>query len=256
MRGSARILRTTMTALSAVGDGRLAPRRSRAMRAAALSAACREICATQRIDVELVGLLPNQPCVLVANHVSYVDPIAILAHIPAIPLAKAEVAEWPIVGGAIAALGGIFVQRDNPMARARALRAALHVLDQGVSVVNFPEGTTTDGRHLLPFHRGIFGVAMVAGVPVVPIALRFEEPRCAWTGNTRFLLHFWWLSTQSVVHLRMMIRAPLWPWPDESPDDFAARTRVAIAAAHQRVSSAGGRRYSVGSDAVRRQAIS
>nr|MBS0019499.1 1-acyl-sn-glycerol-3-phosphate acyltransferase [Gammaproteobacteria bacterium] len=75
------------------------------------------------------------------------------------------------------------------MSGAEVLRRSLRVLQQGVSVLNFPEGTTTLGNAVLPFRRGIFGLAPITGVPVIPIALRFEPPGMAWVGNAYFVSH-------------------------------------------------------------------
>src|SRR6185436_14021215 len=101
----------------------------------------------------------------VANHLSYLDPIVIGAQIPVAPIAKGEVASWPLIGSVASSLNGIFVDRSSVMSRARALRRAHALLRAGVSILNFPEGTTTDGSRLLPFHRGIFGLAQIARVP-------------------------------------------------------------------------------------------
>jgi 1-acyl-sn-glycerol-3-phosphate acyltransferase len=59
-----------------------------------------------------------------------------------------------------------------------------------VSVLIFPEGTTTHGDRVLPFKRGSFGVAALAGVPVVPVALRYESAAAAWVGDDTFLPHY------------------------------------------------------------------
>lgn len=230
-RGGARMARAAAVSLSALGEARIARGRTRAERARALAAAARELCAIHAITVEVVGIVPERPCVLVANHLSYLDPLVILSQVPAAPIAKAEVAGWPVVGPAAAALGVSFVDRASIPARARVLRRALAVLRDGVSVLNFAEGTTTDGTRLLPFHRGSFGLAALAGVPVVPLALSYDEPALAWTGNATFLPHYWMMSTRRAARARLVVRAPMWPRPAEAPEDFAARVRTAIALA-------------------------
>jgi 1-acyl-sn-glycerol-3-phosphate acyltransferase len=189
----------------------------------------RELCAIHAIETEVIGMVPARPCVLVANHVSYLDPLVILAHAPAAPIAKAEVEGWPVIGPAARALGVNFVDRSSIPKRVRVLRRALATLEDGVNVLNFAEGTTTCGARLLPFHRGIFGAAILAGVPVVPIALSYEDRDLAWTDDATFLPHYWRLSTLPAARVRMAVRAPMWGRATEDPADFAARVRAAIA---------------------------
>jgi 1-acyl-sn-glycerol-3-phosphate acyltransferase len=174
-------------------------------------------------------MFPDRPCVLVANHVSYLDPLVILSQVAAAPIAKAEVADWPMIGPAARALGVNFVDRSSMPRRARTLRRALQALRDGVKVLNFPEGTTTRGNKILPFHRGIFGAAMIAEVPVVPLALTYDDRDLAWTGNASFLPHYWRFSTLPRARARLVVRAPMWARPTEEPADFAARVRATIA---------------------------
>lgn len=228
-RGGSRIVRAAVTSLSALGEARLRPARRSADQARALSTTMRELCAIHGIDVELVGELPDWPCLLVANHASYLDPLVILSRIPAVPLAKGEVARWPLVGQAADALGVQFVDRESPHARARLLRAVVTTLRQGTSVLNFAEGTTTDGRRVLPFHRGGFGAAMIARVPVVPLALSFDRADVAWTGAATFLPHYWQVSTRRGVRARVEVLPAMWPYADDRAEDFATRVRAVIA---------------------------
>ena len=57
-------------------------------------------------------------------------------------------------------------------------------------MIVFPEGTTSAGDCVLPFKRGIFGVARRLGVPVVPVALRYDSPSDCWIGSENFLSHY------------------------------------------------------------------
>ncbi|MBK9036561.1 MAG: 1-acyl-sn-glycerol-3-phosphate acyltransferase [Myxococcales bacterium] len=229
-RGPARIARAAVTTLAAVGEARIARAAATpAAQARALSSTVAELCAIHGVDVEVDGALPDWPCLMVANHLSYLDPLAILARAPALPLAGADVAAWPIVGTAATALGVHFVDRDRPLARARALRTALATLRAGVSVLNFPEGATTDGTRVLRFRRGGFGLAMLARVPVVPIAIRCSEPALAWADGRAFLPHYWRLSTRRLhARVHLQVCAALWPHADDAPDDLARRARHAI----------------------------
>jgi lyso-ornithine lipid O-acyltransferase len=170
-------------------------------RAARLCAVVAEVAAVHDLRITATGAWPSGPAVVVANHVSYLDPLVIASHVPCAPIGKGEVARWPVIGAAARALGVVFVDRGSAASGARALRRGLAALRAGVAVLNFPEGTTTDGTRVLPFRRGSFGLARIAGVPVVPIALRYDPPELAWFGGASFLPHY--LRTASRAALRV-----------------------------------------------------
>lgn len=160
------------------------------------------LCAAHGLDVEIRGRVPSSPAVLVANHVGWLDPLVVLGVAPAIPIAKHELVHWPVVGPALDALGCIGVWRGDPYSGALALRRALRVLAVGASVLVFPEGTTSDLGSILPLRRGIFGVAARARVPVVPVALRYEDHAAAWVGDAWFVPNY----ARMLVRDRMRVR--------------------------------------------------
>ncbi|MET0284908.1 MAG: lysophospholipid acyltransferase family protein [Polyangiales bacterium] len=136
------------------------------------------------------GVLPTQPSLLVANHMSYFDPVVLSSLLPLTAVAKNEVGSWPLIGEQCKRYGVLWYERENALSGARVLRQAMRALEQGVSVLVFPEGTTTQGDTVLPFKRGSFGAALHAGVPIVPVALRYEHPSAAWVGDQAFLSHY------------------------------------------------------------------
>lgn len=156
----------------------------------ALQRVSARLCAENGLVLERRGALPPPGCVVVANHVSYVDTLVLPSLIPCTCIAKREVAEWAVIGPMTVRLGVLFVDRDSPHSGAVVLRRAMRALHAGVTVVAFPEGTTTSGTELLPFRRGVFGLARRLGVPVVAATLRYDDPRVAWTGDASFLGHY------------------------------------------------------------------
>jgi lyso-ornithine lipid O-acyltransferase len=149
-----------------------------------------QLCASHGLQISVKGTLPSQPVVVVANHVSYVDTLVLPSLFPTTCVAKREVATWPGIGALARRLGTVFVERGNPTSGAVALRQSARALAAGVNVVAFPEGTTTPGDRLLPFHRGIFGIAMIHNVPVLPVTLVYDDPGVAWVGEDPFLSHY------------------------------------------------------------------
>lgn len=110
---------------------------------------------------------------LVANHISFLDIYVINAVAPAAFVAKDEVRRWPLIGWLATRTDTIFLDRGSRGAvqHARAKLVEQLRIDRRVAV--FPEGTTTRGDRVLPFHGALFQAAIDAGAPVTPLALRY-----------------------------------------------------------------------------------
>jgi 1-acyl-sn-glycerol-3-phosphate acyltransferase len=132
------------------------------------------------VDVQVHGAPPATPAMYVANHRSYLDIPLLSGVLEASFMSRADVATWPIVGPAAAAVGSVFVERDDPRGRVRAARALARRLGT-VSVVVFPEGTTGGERLPGAFHLGLFRLLHRLEVRVVPVTIRYGERRAYWT---------------------------------------------------------------------------
>lgn len=185
---------------------------------------CRRALAKHRVAMEVRGPVPVGPAVLVANHLSWLDPLLIRAITKVAAIGKAELARWPYFGSRLREAGVIFVDRGDPFSGARALLQAARVLKAGGQVLNFPEGTTTRGD-LLPFHRGIFQVALRLEVEVVPIRIEIP-PELHWVGEANFLPHYLRLAGRPETMVRVHLAPPLGPAP--SAQALAERARESI----------------------------
>ena len=125
----------------------------------------------------LVAGVPIEPgCMLVANHISWVDIFVINALAPASFVSKAEVRNWPVIGWLAAKNGTIFLRRGS-RGHAKVINDETAAqLDAGHNVAIFPEGTTTDGSHVLGFHAALLQPAIAAGHAVQPVALAYHTP--------------------------------------------------------------------------------
>jgi 1-acyl-sn-glycerol-3-phosphate acyltransferase len=137
--------------------------------------------------VRLLGApLPDVPCVVVANHASYLDGVVLQAVLP--PgfsfVIKREMASVPLAGTLLRRIGAEFVERQDRLASARDARRLIRNAARGEALVFFPEGTFSAAVGLLRFHIGAFAAAARAGLPVVPIAIRGTRhclpPQRAW----------------------------------------------------------------------------
>lgn len=199
-------------------------------RAELLQRLCRSVCRLHDVSLDVGGRLPDEPVIYVGNHLSYIDPIAICSLTPCAPIAKLEVASWPLVGPLAQQLNVIFVRRGDPASGARALLRSLRRLEAGVNVLNFPEGTTTRGD-MRPFQRGLFGVARRLGVAVVPLALSFETPALCWVDDDRLVSHYARTVLGAAHRVRLDVGPRMYARGRESPAELAERTRHWIIAA-------------------------
>ncbi|PVZ07735.1 lysophospholipid acyltransferase family protein [Actinomycetospora cinnamomea] len=110
---------------------------------------------------------------VVANHVSWLDVLALNAVAPVRMLAKHEVRQWPVLGVMAACAGTVFLDRDRLRALPDAVGGLADALRAGTPVGVFAEGTTRCGRELGPFRPAAFQAAHDAGAPVLPVAMRY-----------------------------------------------------------------------------------
>jgi 1-acyl-sn-glycerol-3-phosphate acyltransferase len=180
------------------------------------------------VDVRVSGPRPTRPALLVANHLGYLDPLVVAAATPCIAIAKGETRGWPLIGAGLEGLGVLFVKRGDAHSGAVVLRRAWRAIEQGASVLNFPEGTTGDGRVIGAFRRGVFGLKRLGGVDVVPVSLTYDDHRVPWYGGATFMPHYWNLAKVARVVARVRFGEPLVSHPTETPADLARRARDAV----------------------------
>jgi 1-acyl-sn-glycerol-3-phosphate acyltransferase len=112
---------------------------------------------------------------VLANHVSWIDVFAINAVTPCRFVAKAEIGRWPLLGALVTRSGTLYIERGRRHAVASMNHRVREHLKAGETIVVFPEGTTSDGTGLLPFHSNLLAPAVEVGAPVWPLALRYTE---------------------------------------------------------------------------------
>lgn len=198
------------------------------------------LCDVFGLDVRVEGELPAGPEVRVANHVSYLDILALASADAGRFLSRHDVAGWPVVGRVARRCGTLFVDRESTSARALALRSLATAARRAPAVLVFPEGGTGLGP-LRPFQAGAFLVARQAKVPVRPLVLAYDRPaEVAWVDNVPLSASAWRRLCGPRVGLRI---CPLEPFEARGAgaDELAARCHGAIRAALE-----GGRRRGAG----------
>lgn len=142
------------------------------------------------LQIEVMGAIPKQAGLLVCNHRSYTDPFLLFGSVPAVPVGKAAVANWPIIGLAGKLAGAVYIDRTSPESRKTSRKAIADRLQNGFFVINYAEGTTHINPQTTDFKPGLFKEAAIAQFPIYPVALEYQLDTDAWVGDDVFVRHF------------------------------------------------------------------
>jgi len=164
----------------------------RRARAAWLQRAARRHIKIYSCDYTSTGQIPKSG-LLVSNHLSYLDIMVIAAITPAVFVSKSEVRNWPVIGWLTALAGTIFIVRERRTHVGAVNKEIESALADGVLVVVFPEGTSTNGSELLPFRPPLLEPVTHGNHPISVGFLHYElddgDPTnevCYWGDHTFF----------------------------------------------------------------------
>lgn len=165
------------------------------------------------IGLRVSGEPPNAGATLIiANHVSWIDILAINAVRPSRFVSKADIRAWPLLGWLIACAGTLFIERERKRDAMRVVHMTADALRTGETVAVFPEGTTSDGHGLLPFHANLLQAAIATETPVQGVALRYSDSRetvssaAAFIGEQTLAASLWAVLSASrmTAHVRLL----------------------------------------------------
>lgn len=137
----------------------------------------RGMLASMNVQVRVHGRHPavRHPTLLVSNHVSWLDVWLILSVHPLRFVAKSDIAGWPLAGWLVRQAGTIFIERGRRSDTARINRDIAQVMARPEAVAVFPEGTTSDGTQLRPFHASLFQPALAPDAHLAVAAIRYPR---------------------------------------------------------------------------------
>jgi 1-acyl-sn-glycerol-3-phosphate acyltransferase len=184
----------------------------RRARALWLQRTCRRVGRIFRLEIKAEGDIPV--CGLFAcNHVSYIDILVLASLAPAIFVAKREVKSWPVMG-LLAQLGGtLFIDRQRRTHVGEINDEIQAALDDGALVIIFPEGTSSDGRNVLPFKSSLLEPATQQKHPLTIGRVRYtlangrDDERVAYWGDAVFFTHLLHLLSQDKVRAAVRFAA-------------------------------------------------
>jgi 1-acyl-sn-glycerol-3-phosphate acyltransferase len=160
------------------------------MRAAWLQNSSRRLLQVFRIETQSNGNIPSSG-LLVCNHLSYLDILVLAALAPCVFVAKSEVKYWPVFGWFAKLAGTVFVHREQRTQAGRSVQEIDNALRTGSVVVLFPEGTSSDGRTVLPFKSSLLEPAARQAPPLSAGVIQYAlddgdagEEVCYWKDMT------------------------------------------------------------------------
>ncbi len=183
------------------------------------------VCRVLGIRVHVSGSIDaGKPALLVSNHSSWLDIVALSAAAPVSFVAKAEVGTWPFISLLAKLQRTVFIDRTRRTLVKHKAGEIAERLAKGDSIVLFAEGTSSDGNRILPFRSSLFSAASGNGdgpaavVHTVVIAythlhglpiLRHERPKVAWYGEMDMLSHVWNVMKSGPLDVTVSISEPV-----------------------------------------------
>ncbi len=171
--------------------------------ASVLSRWSRNLLHALHVEVEFGAPLPEGAQIWVANHLSWLDAVVLMAQRPMGTLVKAEVAGYPLLGRHARRAGLLFVDRENPGHRAAALLELLRHWRMGGPFLLFPEGTTTPGDRLAPLFEGGLRAAFRQGLSVLPLRMESPDAHYPWIGEASLPPHIQMLCRSQRTRVRV-----------------------------------------------------
>ena len=217
-----------------VGSALIYPFASQEKRAALKQHWSKRVLTLLAVEIDAPALAVPGGCLIVANHISWLDIFAINAVRPAAFISKSEVRGWPFFGWMAARNDTIFLRRGS-RGHAKEINGEIDaLLAGGRDVAVFPEGMTSDGTHLRSFHAALLQPAVETGRPILPLAISYHDangqrslaPSYAW--DTTLLQCFAAILACRSLSVRVIAAPPI-ETPGRSRRELAQLAHQAIA---------------------------
>ena len=175
---------------------------------------------------------------MLANHLSWLDIFVINGCAAARFVAKSEIRDWPLAGLLVKRVGTLFIERGKRRSVHHVLHDIAGHLQAPDLVAVFPEGTTSDGQALLPFHGNLIQAAISTETPVLPVGLQYFEADLAapdgvgaisevplFIGETTFVSSVWQIVAHPRIIARVTVLPPIRPGKEAHRHEVAAQAR-------------------------------
>lgn len=184
------------------------------------------------LKIRCHGQPSNQPTLYVCNHVSWCDIPVVGSALPATFLSKSEVGQWPLIGWLARQAGTVFIKRGGGKAAGIVDQLAT-LLAQGQSVMIFPEGTTTTGITVLPFHGRLLKAAQQSGARIQPVSIVYRrnaalDHLAPFINDDDFLSHLGRLTRKAPPAVDILLHPPETVGDEEKLSELAVALRATV----------------------------
>jgi len=206
------------------------------LRAALVRILCKGMLFFCGVKVRVLGEVPTHgPLLIASNHLSYLDIPILSSILDCRYVAKKEIAKWPGVNWFCKMQEVVFIDRATAKI-SEGTSTIEQQLERGQIVTLYPEATTGDGKHLLPFKPAFFEAAH--GAPVQPVALAYRKirglpidysqwPLIAWYGDMVLLPHLWKLMSIGKIEVEVHF-LPIIPTENLNRKEIAIQAHDAV----------------------------
>lgn len=193
------------------------------------------------MKIDTQGPAPEPPFYLVSNHLGYIDVVLLASQLRCTFVARADVADWPVMGSLCRGAGTLFIDRTNKRDIPRVMARIRQVVGSGGGIVVFPEGTSTGGDGVARFKPSLLETAATEALPVSYAALSYRTPAgsvpaqlsVCWWGDMPFAGHV--VSMLGLPEIRATLRFGSDRIVDRDRKALARRLRSAVEAQFQPV---------------------
>ena len=175
---------------------------------------CRLTSRIIHLKIHRTGTPESPTQIWVANHISWIDILALASEHDLVFIAKHEIATWPLLGEIFKGIGTLFIRRGNREATLALLQGMKEALEGGVSIMFFPEATTTDGAQVRRFGSKLFEPAADTQAQIQPIGLHYSGESqyvAPFVGEDTFLQHLFQVLMLKEIRLSIAYGAPVNP---------------------------------------------
>jgi lyso-ornithine lipid O-acyltransferase len=188
---------------------------------------------------KLEGIERNDNFLIVANHLSYTDVLAICSELPACFVTSVEIRDTPFLGH-ICKLGGcLFVERRSRSNLSKEINEITEALANGLNVCVFPEATSTNGAEVLRFKRPLFKAAIESGKQVLPITLNYKKighedvdisnrDKVCWYGDMTFFPHLWGILYSDSISVDVESSEPIKTRSEQDMTDLSIEAHFKV----------------------------
>ncbi|MBN1527008.1 MAG: 1-acyl-sn-glycerol-3-phosphate acyltransferase [Candidatus Omnitrophica bacterium] len=169
------------------------------------------------LRVKVSGKVPSlSGGLVVSNHLSYIDIVTHGSTLPVRYSPKSDIAKWPLLGWYLALSRPIWIDRRSKQASKKALEEFAETMNNGMYLIVYPEGTSTDGKNgILPFKSTSFEAAIASNAPIIPVLTSYRqppgEPTVCWYGDMTLLPHAWQVLGFPTIEAELRFLEPVFP---------------------------------------------